>query len=839
MAAIASIASAVYFAEPWWLLALGAVLIPPAVAAAARRRGRHAAYLSVALQCASVALMALALARPELPVARRAQKPYLVLRDVSGSVRGQQLNLPWPKSLLREELEFASTVGPGGGMAPLPTNAAPAMRLAGARAGQIAGVVIITDGQFHDDWRAAAADLARAGKDVTIVPLDSPPPDARVARMTARRRAAGPGASAVDVEVTVASGAAQARALAVERRGTKPFPPRLLNMHAGDTATVSFTDDAPPADRAATYVASLATQDDAFPENDRLSAAVFPVRQVVAWLAPGGYRREGLESALASSGVQVRRVAPGEAPEDAAGWADYAAAVIVEPGAAGLPLLSARARAALAEYVRGGGGLLQIGTGPHKTPHDRDDPVNRVAALVANPYERKPLKVIVVLDASGSMSEPAAGGPEGTVRFDLAVQAVMALQRHLTKDDSLAVLTFSDVPQVVYDGGAEADFGRLHQALKRIRPGGRTVVLPALRQAAGVPVPPPRDGLVLLVSDLLTERFDPQRAAELFAGGRLKLAIVVASPPGGADSAQAPLRELAKTLGVRLKEAGDLAGLADVFVEFLSDARGEALRRGQFTAVAPGGAKILGVDAAGLPAVRAYYVSAPQDAAEVLLHVKDDPLLAIRQTALGRVVSLALPTWLNEPAETGGRGFDPLLVSAVRNVLRQTDVPGFTGAARREDGRVHIELAAHDPARPTGQWPADGLKLTAAVAGSQDDAWRQVELAQTAPGLYEANVPADDKPVGVVVRDASGREVWRDSLAGGYPAEFAAIGANMDNLRKLAQLTGGTIRQAADLRELTSLWDRRQFRPVRLHAIAIAVALMLLDWATTRIWRRT
>jgi len=840
MGPVISIASAVRFAQPWWLLALGAVCIPPVVAAAASRRGRHALRFGVAFQCAAVAMVALALARPEATLGERAGTPYLVLRDVSASVRSQQQLLPWPGHLPRENVEFASTVSSGVAQAALlPTQAAPVLRLAAARRGEIAGVVIVTDGQFHDDWQAAASELGRAGKPVAIVPLDSPPADARIAQMTARRHVQGP---AVDLQITVTSGAAQSRLLTVERRRpAKTFPPRLLNMHAGDTAGVSITDEDPPADRLAVYVATLGDPADAFPENDSCSAAVFPTRPVVAWLAGAGYRRAGLESALAQGGVQVRAVGPSEAQADASGWADYAGVILVEPGPGEEPLLSPAQRRSLAEYVRAGGGLLQIGSGPHRTPGDRDDPVNRIAALAANPYERKPLKVIVVLDASGSMSEPAERGAPGTIRFDLAAEAVMALQRHLTKDDALAVITFSGAPQLIYDSGAGTiDFGGLHQALKGIRPGGTTKVFPALEQAVKVPVPSHLDGLLIVVSDLLTERFDPRQAAGLFSGRRLRPAIVVTNPPGGPAPAQAPLRRLAETMKAPLKVAGDLAGLADIFVEFLQDARGDPLRRGEFAAAAPGGQNAFGVDAAQLPAMKAYYLSAAQQGADVLLRVKADPVMAARPIGLGRVVSLAVPIRLNDSPEGAWARFDPLLAAAARQVIRRTGLSGYAGRLSRREGRLHVELTAHDPSRRDGQWPLVGLKLTAdALAGDEHDAAaKRVPLEQMAPGVYEAKFPAGEGPVGVAVRRADGTCVWQDSLAGTYPDEFAAIGANWDNLEKLARLTGGTVSNAAALAGLAGQWDSKRFSPVWMYALAGAVVLMLVDWAAARILRR-
>jgi hypothetical protein len=613
-------------------------------------------------------------------------------------------------------------------------------------------------------------------------------------------------------------------------------------MPAGDTATVSITDRTLPADRAAVYFASLAGDADAFGENDQRSAGVLPIRQLAAWVASGAYRLAGLEEALARGGVQLRHLEPREAPASAAGWNHYAAVILLEPGPGEPPPLTARQRAALAEHVRAGGGLLQVGTGPHRTPGDREDPVNRVAALVANPYERKPLKVIVVLDASGSMDEPAAAGEAGMVRFDLAVEAVIALRRHLTEGDRLAVITFSNSPQLIYDSGERPiDFSRLHSALKRVVPGGRTVVFPALQRAGAIPVSAEREGLLVLVSDLLTEPFDPRKAEELFAGRPMQLAIVAVNPPAGSEPAQAPLRELAesKRVKVTLRPAGDLAGLAEVFVDFLKDARGEALRLGDFALASPGGAKIFGAELGELPATKGYYVSAAQRRADVVLQIGADPVMAARPAGLGRVVSLAVPLrFTDRPGRVGG--FDPLMAAACGHVLRRGALPGFAGTLRRRDGQAHIELTAYDPSRTDGQWPVDGLELYAEALrpGEEDTAGRRVALRQRAPGRYEAKLAAGDAGLGVSVRDSGGRCVWQDTLGGGYADELASIGPNWDNLHRLARLTGGRIVERPGLEELARQWDRRRFSSMWPYALAASLALMLLDWAAVRVYRR-
>ena len=97
------------------------------------------------------------------------------------------------------------------------TNLARALDVIAARAGRIAGAVIWTDGRFTDaGWPAAADSLAAAGVEVVIVPMESPPSDARLAGLTVQRRG-----QTVQLGVTVAATGTEKRQLKLWRQDLK------------------------------------------------------------------------------------------------------------------------------------------------------------------------------------------------------------------------------------------------------------------------------------------------------------------------------------------------------------------------------------------------------------------------------------------------------------------------------------------------------------------------------------------------------------------------------------------------------------------------------------------
>ena len=108
-------------------------------------------------------------------------------------------------------------------------------------------------------------------------------------------------------------------------------------------------------------------------------------------------------------------------------------------------------------------------------------------------------------------------------------------------------------------------------------------------------------------------------------------------------------------------------------------------------------------------------------------------------------------------------------------------------------------------------------------------------------GTYETDLLLSlrPSPTSVIVRDTStGRTVWSGATGRTYPPEFAATGAHRDNLRRLAELTGGRIVARGALRELTGELSSEGFAPVWIYLLTAALGVMLMEWALMRIRRR-
>lgn len=817
----------VVFDRPYLLAAVVLAAAPIVLAALARRRGRIQGWLGVAAQSLAMALLAAALAGPSVPLGRQSKLPYAVFRDVSGSVRTQSdCPLKLPPTLPRRDYLFAAGVVAATDQCPdaTRTHLAAVLQLTSAEAASLAGAVLVTDGQWQDDWAPAAAALSQRSLPLLILPLDSPPPNARIARLQARRLPDGQ----AEIKLAVDANAPMQRKLVVQRVA----PPEVLlsrDLTLLPNSPVSFTlTDAPKG--LATYRASL-TPADAFPENDQAVAILPPQSRQVLLLSANPDAMAGKVGAP----FQVTTTQPSRAPTSAEDYLANSAVVLVDPRG---DQLGPAARQAIAQYVRNGGGLVLLGAGPYADPSDRDDPLNQVAALTANPYQRRPLHVVAVLDSSGSM---AAQSSPGQTKFQLACQAVLSLARHMTSGDSLAVVSYSNSARVVYDSrGAAPDFRALDDALRAVAPEGPTKALPAIELAALLRPSKDRQGLILLVSDLLTEPFDTadtaivkqvQAVEQALKDGKWKLSIVAAKAPQDTPEVHTALSELARLAGAQVVRKEGLAGLADVFRQFLQQARGDAIVKGKFDVTfAP---DVLGLARPALGPIDQYLMCAAQESAAVLATVGSDPVLAIRQVGLGRSAGLAIPLEgaANSPAVASPQ-FQDLLRAMLAWSARPADDPRFDLQTRVQADRILVRVEADDAGTPI-----NNLELRARLRQGDSPQVQQATLVQTGPGVYEASLPAPTL-AGWLAVDRQQQVVCQQAVEAGTQ-EFAAIGANWDNLRKLAQITGGKIVRASELEDLTAGLHKDSLTPVWPILLGLALLLMLADWCGARVLRRT
>lgn len=406
-----------------------------------------------------------------------------------------------------------------------------------------------------------------------------------------------------------------------------------------------------------------------------------------------------------------------------------------------------------------------------------------------------------------------------------------------TARDSLTVIRFAETPALAYDSGpAQIDFGRLHAIDRATNPTGSTKIRGALELALQSAPDAAHDGLVLIVSDLETQDADLPAAelARQFAAARLSVAAVVTSPDQ--QKLNPALARFLDDLHADRIASERLAGLADLFARFVRAARGEPVRRGAFTAAGEG--PVLGIPNFSLP-LTAYLPSALKPDALTLARAGADPVIASRQAGLGKVLSIALPiSPADNPALAASGPLAALLPRAAAWTARADLDPRFTAQLSSLPHARRLVLLAAD-----SKGPLDSLVLScrAARAEAPDEPPHAAPLLQTAPGRYEAALPPAAGPETLQVSLANGPVVWWSSPAHLPPAEFSALGADWQTLRRLANLTGARLlppRALADLPAQVRHAAARDHSPLWPWLLALALAAMLADWCTTRVLQR-
>jgi len=207
----------------------------------------------------------------------------------------------------------------------------------------------------------------------------------------------------------------------------------------------------------------------------------------------------------------------------------------------------------------------------------------------------------------------------------------------------------------------------------------------------------------------------------------------------------------------------------------------------------------LGIDWEAAPPLRGYVLTVPREGAEVLLDTgpdltpEDGPILARWRLGLGKAVAFtsdATARWCGAWLEWAGYG--RVLAGAIRWTVRSADAPGLETALEfvGESGRVRVE--AHGPDRT----PLNGLQLGGRVMGPAGAAGlAPLELAQTAPGVYEAEFDPPRPGAYFVTVDAHDGEQRRPVGNAGavlaYPREYRDLTADRSLLAGLAALGGG------------------------------------------------
>ena len=552
---------------------------------------------------------------------------------------------------------------------------------------------------------------------------------------------------------------------------------------------------------AAQSVAARLAAADAWPENDQLTLTVPPPADLERWWV-GGRGGEGW-----------RDLPPSDIPSDAAAYLRPAVIVVDNVAAAELSDLQQQR---LRQYVHDlGGGLVVLGgDSAFAAGGYAGTTLDALSPLASNPPQPATHWVFLV-DSSGSMNAPAAGGvTRWRAAAEAAARAVAAVPPH----DLVSVAGFAAGLEWWVRAKPAADASREALPPAGARASGPTELRRALETVAtGAPGGPPVELVVLTDANAPVE--DPAALATLMTRNTVRLHLLDIGDSSGAGLEA--LRRVAAATGGTLLRESDPAAWAGAVRRLTRTAAPQHLVQTPARVEFAGGMEGLLARAVAPPWNRTWL--RPQATAVGTGTAEAGPLAAVWNVGAGRVAAAGFRA-SPEEAEALAR----LAQRAPRDP--RIRVTWETGSKLR----VFVD-AAESGAGSGAATIMNGMKLVlemrdaAATAGGGGAA---TTVPQVGPGRYEVSVDTPAAPAVATLR-SEGRIIDRLAVAGRYAPEFDRIGNDRRAMRALADSTGGSVVEPS----VTSLIQLpRSQRSVPLPSPLAATAAACMAAALVR-WR--
>jgi uncharacterized membrane protein len=800
--------------SPWFLLLL--LLVPVLAGLSARTHARlsrrHLAAATL-LRCLAVAMIALALARPQWN--RGADDVSVVYAlDVSRSIAPQFIEsaLKWIDEANREGrpaqaryLAFADralAASGAGALAGIPvaqeaagpgvidqtqTNLERALdeALLGLDRDRVKRLVLMTDGNqtSGDVWRMLPR-LKAAG--VRVFPVPARPRDDGDAWVDGIEL---PGGLRAREPVTVAVRVFAPRGMRARvllKHGRATVGNRAVQLRAGlNRVAFEARLDSPGL---STLSAELLAAGDGSVENNVVRQSAWVGTRARVLYVEGQAGSAGfLRDALAAQGIEVRVGPPADLPATAAGLGAYDALILSDIPA---KALSAAQMRAVETYVRdqGGGLVFAAGENVYGEQGYSDTAVENVLPVQFRAQEkRKDLALVIVLDRSYSMKGR---------KMELAKEATRASLDLLEEQHQFAVVTFDSQTYVSVPMQSVRSKRKAEDQISRIQASGQTNIYPALGIVYRLlQKTEAKAKHVILLSDGDTHPADFEGLLKRMTGEK----IVVSTVAIGEGADRELMANIARWGNGRTYSTVSAEAIPQIFIQETRRAVRSNLGEEPFRPVLKRRmAAFEGVDIEQAPELRGFVASRARDNAEVLLATpSESPVLARWQFGLGKAVVFTSDVknrwaskWLEWP------GYGKLWAQVTREVMRRESGEQLDFRVEREGDDAVISLAA---LTPDGRFRGDlapRVRMTAS-----DGATVILQMPRTGAGLYQVRAPLragaaparfellDSPGLGRAVAARTGpREIY-------YPRsdEYRAFPPNMALLEALAEQTGGKV----------------------------------------------
>jgi Mg-chelatase subunit ChlD len=559
--------------------------------------------------------------------------------------------------------------------------------------------------------------------------------------------------------------------------------------------------------------------------------------------------RSALAGVLERKGIGVTMIQPEEMPGRIDDLLGYHSVILQDVQASSV---NARALEALERYVKDFGGALIVAAGErtYGDPGFKNTALQRLLPVTLEPRrppraEREPLALFLLIDRSNSMGYHIRNRTQRSdteSKLNYAKRAALAVIGQLKDSDMVGVVTFDSQAFEVSPLRPLKD-GRaiLERDIPRLQPGGGTDFYDAL-ESARAQLAEARVSTAHII--LLTDGDTNRGAADHYPliAALEKQGVSVTTIRIGDDTVNLSLlTDISNRTGGAFYHVENVELLPELMLKDTTRALAQAPRREATYVPRVAGASqaLRGIAARDIPDIGGYAYARTKPDADVLLYIpsqeKKDPLLAVWQYGLGRVVSFTAS--LDDDAETwvGWDGFGKLWSQVLHWAVREETPWDYALDVRRVDGQNTLTVRSFTDLD-------DGVLKARLLTGP--DRYVDVGMVPQAPREFSArlpNLPAGLYPLTIMQRSGKLSLNQRTELVS-IPdkdeepqEEFDAAQPNLQMLEQLTADTGGAV--GAPVRTLVAraAGTRRVDHPLDWLLVPAAMLLFLADVGLRRL----
>lgn len=453
---------------------------------------------------------------------------------------------------------------------------------------------------------------------------------------------------------------------------------------------------------------------------------------------------------LETAGYPYQVIAPSQAPTTVQSMNRYASILLENVY---IDDLADGFTESIETYVKDyGGGLIVIGGdqsfalgGYRNTALETVLPVN----MDHKDQEELPkLAMVMVIDHSGSMSDPAGG----KMKLQAAKEAAAGALENLRDSDLIGVLGFDDTFQWVANLQELEDRDTINKRIMGIQEGGGTSIYPALKAAYDelVKADAQLRHIILLTDgqeDEIGQNYDALLEQAEQDG------ITVSTVAVGQDADRDLLTKIA-TLGQGRVYQTDGEELSRIFAQEIYLSQGDFLVNRDFTPVITADSQVLDGLEDGFPELHGYIATSMKDSATAILmdDKKEDPILAEWRYGLGTTIAFTSDVtnewtgnyagWEDYPVLWGHLIEETIYDQENSDSKITTRQEGNEGVIRYENTKVSADS-----------------ELTALYT-DQEGEQQEIKLVAVSSGVYEGEIPLEDTGVySINVRRTEGDEL--------------------------------------------------------------------------------